>query len=256
MSRLDPDNKNLEDESIAGKSFVFIKKTFQEIAAKEDWSSLAFPDIKKALQEKSILPENLSKPDVEKLKLLVEQYTQEHSQGDSQKKKNSSTELEDDRQKKKSKHSAEKESSKTKKTNSKHKSKKHKYSSESNSEDSISESKSEPKKRKKVKIDLNDPQVKKIEALKKVIRGCGVSLTGYTNKHDAVTLKKLQKIISEHEKDGMKENMSRKQMIKVRNLIGKQREIEELKNIPKKLIVQAGSARDRRKTKKKSELCL
>jgi len=84
-----------------------------------------------------------------------------------------------------------------------------------------------------------------------VVRGCGLPLTGFGNKYDADTLKKLQKIISEHEKDGMKENMNRKQMTKVRNLLEKQREIEELKNIPKKLIIQEGSTRDRRKTKKK-----
>jgi len=154
--------KNLEDESIAGKSFVFIKKSFQEIAANAEWSSLALPDIKKALQDKSILPDTLTKSEVEKLKLLVEQYTKELSkEEDTPKKKSAPSELEDEKHRKKPKHSNEKESSKYKKTNSKHKSKKHKHSSESDSADSISESKSEPKKRKKVKIDLGDPQVKK-----------------------------------------------------------------------------------------------
>jgi len=93
--------------------------------------------------------------------------------------------------------------------------------------------------------------LKKIESLKKILRGCGLPLTGYGNKYDSDTLKKLQKVISQHEKDGMKEKMTRSQMSKVRSLLEKQREIDELKNIPKKLIVQEGSTRDRRKTKKK-----
>jgi hypothetical protein len=49
------------------------------------------------------------------------------------------------------------------------------------------------------------------------------------------TLRKLLQIIQEYEKDGMKEKMNRPEMLKVRSSIEAQREVEELKRIPKKL---------------------
>lgn len=261
MSRLENEKKNLENESIAGKSFLFIKKTFQEIDATEDWGSLAFPDIRKALEDKLNLPPSLSRSDVDKLKSLVNEYTKEKNiqsgRSTEQIKKdqnNNNNPEEQDRQRKRSKSTSEKDSPKHKRTSSskQNKSRKHKYSdSDLDSISESDESQDHKRKTKKQKIDLSDPQVKKIESLKKIIRGCGLPLTGLGNKYDGKTLKSLQTIISQHEKDGMKEKMSRSQMSKVRSLLEKQREIDELKNIPKKLIVKEGSTRDRRKTKKK-----
>jgi len=47
--------------------------------------------------------------------------------------------------------------------------------------------------------------------------------------------------------------MTRTEIKKVRSSITKQREIEDLKNIPTKLIVKDDKPRDRRKTKKKTD---
>jgi len=51
------------------------------------------------------------------------------------------------------------------------------------------------------------------------------------------TLRKLIQIIQLYEKEGMKEKMSRPDMLKVRASIASQREVDELKSIPTKLKV-------------------
>jgi len=93
-----------------------------------------------------------------------------------------------------------------------------------------------PKHRSKPKKDLDNPDVRRIERLKKVIRGCGVPITGFhKDMSNDRTIRKLKQIIADHERDGMRENMRRSEMIKVRSAIEAQREVDELKRIPKKL---------------------
>jgi len=93
-----------------------------------------------------------------------------------------------------------------------------------------------PKPRSKPKKDLDNPDVRRIERLKKVLRGCGVPITGFhKDMSNDRTIRKLKQIIAEHEKDGMSENMSKSEMIKVRLAIEAQKEVDDLKRIPKKL---------------------
>jgi len=63
------------------------------------------------------------------------------------------------------------------------------------------------------------------------------------------TLRKLKQIIAEHEKDGMKEKMTKSEMMKVKSAIEANREVEELKRIPKKL--QISGKHPRKVTRKK-----
>jgi len=125
-------------------------------------------------------------------------------------------------------------------------SKKSKRHSSSDSESSERKHKS----RRKPKKDLDNPDIQRIERLKKVIRGCGVPLTGFTKTmSNDRTLRKLKQIIAEHESDGMREKMTRSEMMKVRSAIEANREVEELKRIPKKL--QISGKHPRKATRKK-----
>jgi len=83
---------------------------------------------------------------------------------------------------------------------------------------------------------MDDPKIKKIERLKKVLRGCGVPLIGFhTDLTEDQVLEKLQHLIDVHSKEGLKEKMSREKMVRVRATIQANREVEELKCIPKKI---------------------
>jgi hypothetical protein len=64
------------------------------------------------------------------------------------------------------------------------------------------------------------------------------------------TLRKLKQTIAEHESDGMREKMTRSEMMKVRSAIEANREVEELKRIPKKLQISGGK-HPRKATRKK-----
>jgi hypothetical protein len=70
------------------------------------------------------------------------------------------------------------------------------------------------------------------------------------------TLRKLLQIIQEHEKDGMKEKMSRSEMLRVRSSIEAQREVDELKRIPRKLQLSGKYPRKVTRKKPKYDLVL
>jgi len=111
------------------------------------------------------------------------------------------------------------------------KSRRHSYSG-SDSDDR----RTKPKHRSKPKKDLDNPDVRRIERLKKVLRGCGVPIIGFhKDMSNDRTIRKLKGIIQDHEKDGMRENMSKSEMLKVRSAIEAQKEVDDLKRIPKKL---------------------
>jgi len=138
------------------------------------------------------------------------------------------------------------------------KTKRHSSSSGSESERKRKSTKSNSKhSSKKIKRDPEDPVVQKIERLKKVIRGCGVPLTGFHKDMSSDrTLRKLIQIIQSYEKEGMKEKMGRSDMLKVRASIEAQREVDELKSIPKKLQVSGKHPRKVTRNKPKYDMDL
>jgi len=122
---------------------------------------------------------------------------------------------------------------------------------------SSSESDSYRRRRKYKKKDLDDPVVKKNDELRKIIRGCGVPLNGFSRDmtQDEIQ-KKLKKIIKDHEDEGMKESMRDKEMKKVRASILGKREIEDLLQIPKILQIaepKTSGVREVRKVVKKRQ---
>jgi len=134
------------------------------------------------------------------------------------------------------------------------KSKRHSHSSEGSSE---RKHKSKTNKHKKMKRDYDDPTVQKIEKLKKTIRGCGVPITGFhKDMSNDRTLRKLLEIIQKYEKDGMKEKMKRDELLKVRASIEAQREVDELKRIPKKLQISGKHPRKVTRNKPKYDIDL
>jgi len=94
--------------------------------------------------------------------------------------------------------------------------------------------------------------VRKNEKLRKVIRGCGLPLTGFSRDMTEEDInKKLKRIIREHEDEGMREGMGRSEMKKVRASILGKREIEDLKQIPKILQIAEPKAKGREREQRK-----
>jgi len=142
-------------------------------------------------------------------------------------------------------------SSKKRKENSDH----HKKSKPTSSSASTSSSESsEPKKKRRKRYvkrvkDIDDPQVRKIDRLKKNLRACGVPITGFhRDESNSRALHKLQEMIKQYEDYGLKEGrMSDTEIIKARTAITAKREVDELKLIPRKLQIPHKDQNDRRR---------
>jgi hypothetical protein len=236
---------------MAGVPISDIKSALKELRKKkkEDWKDYGSRDFRHYLEKKF----KLSSGDLSKhrnsLGSLVDQVEDEYTEEKLRKKKEADKRKREAEkaEREKEKKAAEEEKSKGEKGSSKKSSEKPKRKRDSSEERPHKKSKRrsssesddrrhKPKHRSKPKKDLDNPDVRRIERLKKVIRGCGVPITGFhKDMSNDRTIRKLKQIIADHESDGMRENMNRSEMLKVRSAIEAQREVDELKRIPKKL---------------------
>jgi len=231
--REDKEDNGKKASKLAGVPVSDIKAHLKELRANkksDEWLGISTTEFRKILEKKFKLDGKLKNYEDE-IEVILDEIDDEAKKS---KKKDPKKE---DNKKKHRTNSPEKPSKK---------SKRHSYDSDSESRDRKKKSKRSPKKSTK-DIDLEDPVVRRIDRLKKTIRGCGVPLTGFTKDLDNETsLKKLRQIIADNEKVGMKEKMGRSEMIKVRKTVTANREIEELERIPKKLKVSGKHPRKAR----------
>jgi len=202
---IDLKKENGEPKKIAGIPESELKAALIKLYRKsDDWRELSVHQIRRDMEKKFDL--NSGKLKLKAFDMLIEEVVDENVHDKSQDVKSNRSKRSD-----------------------RHRRKSKRYSS---SESSSPERRSKRKKR----SHKDDPAVKRIESLKKVIRGCGVPITGFHRDESyEQVIRKLEKIIDEHKHEGMKVRMSRPEMLKVRSTVQANRELEELKHIPKKL---------------------
>jgi len=217
---------------IAGVPESDIKAYLKELRARkksQEWDEITTTEFRKMLEKKFKLDSGKLRShevDIDDILSEIEKDEAKHSKKKEHKK-------EDDKKKRRSS-SPEKPSKKSKRHSD----------SESESRERRKRSKRSSK---KSTVDMDDPVVRRIDRLKKNIRGCGVPLTGFTKDLDnEASLKKLRQIIADNEKFGMKEKMTKPEILKVRKTVTANREIEELERIPKKLKVSGKHPRKAR----------
>jgi len=219
----------------------------------DEWGDMSTRNIRKLLEKKLDIAEGTLK-NKEGLTDVISLFDEELRQKeeslkhkkkgddkDKDKKQKKKQDSDDEKKKRKSEHKKRSDDKDKKKSKRKRDSASEHRSSKKSRKYSTSESDSDTYKRRrrhrtKKYRNPDDPVVKKIEQLRKVIRGCGVPLTGFSqDMSDDRILKKLRKIIEENEKYGMKEKMKKSEMHRVKATIEGKREVEDLLQIPKKL---------------------
>jgi len=238
------ENKPKKHPKIAGVNYAELKAAVKDILkdSKQDRSNR---EIRKEVEQELELQDGeLKRDDFEEIIETVKKDLKEAKE----KKKKREEESKEKLGQKKSSDKRRRENSSDRPS----KKSKRRTSSESESRDRKRKTTTKPKHstKKKSSKNMDDPKIKKIERLKKVLRGCGVPLIGFhTDLTEDQVLEKLQHLIDVHSKEGLKEKMSREKMVRVRATIQANREVEELKCIPKKLQMDTkGNSRPTRKS--------
>lgn len=259
-SKPESDKKQSEDsngtkkEKLAGIPVSVIKNNIKEFyLGRDDWRDLSIRRIRRAVEKDLDLEKGALDLDEfdELIDLVVDENRYEKEDiMEKNRKLTESTKLKREQEKKKDQQKKDdkekdskdkrRKSNQDKETKSNHKSKR--------SRETSSDPKHSPKKRRynsssssdsdDPRLARRDPILRKIKQIRGVMRGCGIQITGISNTMSKQeVLVQLRKILAKYEKLGVKEKMTRKEMLKARENVAAQNEIEELQNIPEKLQV-------------------